>query len=257
MAYVADFNQAPGVGPGSIGGPTLANSINQRLGLNRQGVPVAAPVSGVEQSGSFYPGSTQTNFEKQAGVNAQQYYSMLDANGQLKSPFAVDPTKSDSFNQMKATANSTALSPWAAMQEKSLGLQTSGLRDQTNAQQQGANDTAMQQLMTQGGGSNSGARALVAAMGSKANIMANQNIGSQAAGQDLGIQQADAQNKAQMLGQVANTETSALGANAQTGINDLAQENTFASNRYNQQMQAWGAAQTANAQAAAAGGGKK
>lgn len=224
---------------------------------NRVGV-MAQPPTGVLAQGSYFPGTTQTTFEKSAGVAAPDYYSSLDANGNLKSPFAVDPTKSDAFNQMKQISGSTDLSPWAQMQRQQLQLQTSGLRDQTNSQQQGANDQAMQQLMTHGNGADSGSRGLVAAMGEKSNIMANQNIGSQAAGQDLGIQQADAQNKASMMGQVANTETSALGANAQSGLNDLQNENLFAGNRYAQQMQAWGANKTADAQASAAGrGGKK
>lgn len=217
------------------------------------------PQGGVKAAGSYFPGTTQTDYEARAGVSNPSYESALDAFGNLKTPFAVDPTKSDAFNSMKSISTSTDLSPWALMQQQGLGVQTQGLRDQTNAQQQGASDTAMQQLMTTGGGGNSGNRALIAAMGAKSNIMANQNIGSQSAAQDLSIQQADAQNKASMLGQVANTETSAIGANAATGNQDLSNANLFESNRYNQQMQAWGAEKTAQAQAQAANsrGGKK
>lgn len=221
------------------------------------GIPGQA--AGVFQGGSYYPDAQQTNYESQAGVSAPQYYSSLDGDGNLKSPFQVDPTQSAVFKQMSDNAMSTDLSPWAKMQQQALQASTAQQRDQTNAQQMGANDTALQSLMLTGGGTNSGSRAMTAAMGDKANIMANQNIGSQSAASDLSIQQQDAQNKAAMLGQVANTETSAQAANAGTANQDLSNENQFAANRYTQQMQAWGAQKTADAQAQAAGksGGKK
>jgi hypothetical protein len=217
--------------------------------------PVPTPIAGVNQAGTYYPTSTQTSFEKSAGVSAPDYYSSLGANGQLKSPFQVDPSQSATFKAMQDNAMSTELSPWAKMQQQALDASTLQQRDQSNAQQMGANDTALQSLALTGGGTNAGSRALTAAMGEKANIMANQNIGSQSAAQNLSIQQADAQSKAAMLGQVANTETGAQAANAGTANQDLSNENQFASNRYTQQMQAWGAAKTADAQRAAAGGG--
>lgn len=235
------------------------------LGGRPAPAPVQAPVKittpvqtgGVMQGGSYYPQSTQTSFEKQAGVDAPQYYSSLDSSGNLKTPFQVDPTKSAAFQQMSGIASSSALSPWAQMQMDSNTNATSQQRDQLNAQTQGSNDSAMQNLMVAGGGANSGARAFLAAQGAKQGIQGNQNIGFQSQQNALGIQQADAQNKQQLLGQVANTETGAQAANSASGLQDMSNANQFAANRYSQQMQAWGAQQSADAQRAAAGGGKK
>lgn len=222
--------------------------------------PINLNGPGITQGGSYYPESMQTNYESQAGVSAPQYYSSLDQSGNLRTPFVIDPTQSSAFKTMQDTATSTDLSPWAKMQEQSLANQTQSQRDQSNAQTQGATGTAIDKMMMSGNGADSGSRALALAMGDRSNIMANQNIGSQQTAQDLGIQQTDAQNKASMLGQVMNTQTSAQAANAQAGLQDLSNENQFEANRYTQQMQAWGAQKTADAQAQAAaqqGGGKK
>jgi len=223
---------------------------------NNMGVP-ATPAP-IDEGGSYFPTYSQTGYEKEAGISAPQYLSSLDSSGALKTPFAIDPTQSEAFRAMQQTAQSTDLSPWAKMQEQSLGTQTAQQRDQTNAQGQGSTNAAMEQLMTSGNGLDSGSRALVTGMGARSNIMANQNIGAQQTANDLQIQQQDAQTKASMLGQVANAETGAQAANAQTANQDLQNANVFSSNRYNQQMQAWGANKTADAQVAAAGSaGKK
>lgn len=201
---------------------------------------------------------SQNSFERQAGVVSPAYQSLIDANGNLKSSYSVDPTKSAAFNQMAQTAESSSLSPWAQMQMQQNTLATQTQRDQANAQSQGGTDQAMQHLMSTGGGTNSGAAAFLANQGSKNALMANQNIGAQSQQNALGIQGTDAQNKQAMLGQVASTETAAQSANAASAISDTSNANIFNSNRYNQQMAAWGAQQTANAQAAAANNsGKK
>lgn len=217
----------------------------------------AAPPTGINAGGSFYPQATQTGYENQAGIAAPQYLSLLDQGGQLKAPFKFDPSQSDMFNQLKQTATSTDLSPWAQMQREALGQQTTDALDKSNTQSQGTTDQAMQQLMSTGGGMGGGAQLALAGMGARNATMAGQNIRNQQTAQDIAIRQGDATNKAQMLGQAANTEVGALGANVHTGIQDLTNQNAFSAQRYSDQMGAWGAAQTAEAQRQAARGGKK
>lgn len=198
-----------------------------------------------------------TWYEQRAGVNPQSYQSLLDANGNLKSGYAVDPSQSAAFKQMAGIAESSDLSPWAKLQMQSNDLNTLNARDQSNAQSMGQTNQALQNLQATGGGTSSGMAAFLAAQGARNATMANQNIGNQANLNALGIQSTDAQNKQQLLGQVANAETAAQSANAQSAINDTANANIFNSNRYNQQMQAYGAQQTANAQVTAANKSKK
>lgn len=214
-------------------------------------------VPGINSGGSYFQQATPAPYETQAGVATPQYLSMLDENGNLKSPFQFDPSKSSAFMQEKGIAQDTSqLSPWAQLQQQQLHMQTQGARDAANTSALGSTHQAMDQMMTTGGGLSSGALQNLTAQGARNATMANQNILNQETGGNLSIAQQDALNKQQILGQVANTETGALAANTQTGVGDLSNQNIFNTNRYNQQMSAWGAGQTADAQSRASNGVK-
>lgn len=200
---------------------------------------------------------TRNMYEIAAGTNPPKYQSFLDSDGNLKQSYAYDPSKSNAFKQMSDIATSSDLSPWAKLQLQSNDLTTVNNRDKSNMQSQGATNQAMQQMMATGGGSSSGAAAFLASQGARNATMANQAISNQAALSALGIQATDAKDKQNLLGQVANTETGALSANAQTAMQDTTAANVFNANRYNQQMAAYGAGQTADAQRSAARSGKK
>lgn len=195
--------------------------------------------------------------EVAAGTNPMPFYSMLDSNGNLKAPYANDPSKSQAFSQMKGVAESADLSPWASLQMQQNTLASQNQRESLNAQTQGQTDQAMSKLMSTGGGTGSGGAAFLASQGAKNDVMGNQEIARQEQANALGIQQTDAQNKQNLLGQVANTETGAAAANAATAAGDTQNANIFSANRYNQLMAAYGAKQTAEGQRAAGGGGKK
>jgi hypothetical protein len=196
-------------------------------------------------------------YEQKAGVTPPQYQSYLDSNGNLKSPYQVDPSQSSAFAQEKAIAQSGDLSPWAQLQMQQNTLSGQQQRDQANAGAQGQTSQAMAQLQATGGGVQGGQSTYLAAQGARNATMANQNIGAQQQQNALGIQQTDAQNKQNLLGQVANTETGAQAANAQSAMTDTNAANLFNSNRYQQQMAAWGASQTANGQQQAANSSSK
>lgn len=235
------------------GFPTMKQPAPTKMGITAQ------PQAPNAFSQNPYNFNTAPSADEQAaGVTPPQYFSSLNQDGSLKSPYAVDPTKSQAFQQMSNIAQSSSLSPWAQMQSDMNKNQTAQQRDALSAQTAGQTDSAMQRLMSTGGGTGSGAAMMLAQQGQRANIMGNQNIGAQSLNNDLNIAGTDAQNKQGLLGQVANTETGALSANAATAIGDTQNANAFSANRYNQLMGAWGAAKTADAQrAAAAGGGGK
>lgn len=201
---------------------------------------------------------TPNKTEAKAGVTPPKFFSMLNPDGSLRYQYSANPNDSAAFRKMSDISQSADLSPWAAMQMQQNNLSTSMQRDRMNAQLMGANDQAMQKLMSTGGGSNSGAAAFLAQQGQRDKIMGNQNIGSLAQQNALNIQLNDAQNKQNMLGQVANAETGAQAANARTAMQDTTGANLFGANRYHELMAAYGAEQTAQGQRDAAnnsGGG--
>lgn len=211
---------------------------------------------GINAGGSYFPQATQTDYEKKAGVGTPQYMSMLDESGKLKAPFQFNPSNSAAFQKMSGIAMDPGLSPWASLQKTSLAEQTKSARDNANATAQGSTTNALDKLASTGGGVSGGANLWAAMQGARNATQANQNISNQQMMSELGLEQTDAQNKQQMLGQVSNTETGAEAANTQSGLSDLQNQNAFNTNRYNQQMAAWGAQKTADAQRAAQGGKK-
>lgn len=202
------------------------------------------------------PAAIQAGIDN-AGIKQLPFNSMLNADGTVKSNLAVDPTKSDAFNQMAAQATATGPSTWAQMQLQQNATTGAQNLDKSNAQALGAADQASQSMMTQGGGMNSGASALNAMNAARNQTMAAQNVNANTANNAATIGSTDAQNKQTLLGQVANTETAAQSANSTIAQQDTTNLNLYNTNKYNQEMAAYGAAQTANGQRAAASGGKK
>ena len=61
------------------------------------------------------PSAVLTNINN-SGITPAPFGSMLNADGSVKSQFAVDPSKSSAFETMKQNATSTDPSVWAQMQ---------------------------------------------------------------------------------------------------------------------------------------------
>ncbi len=190
----------------------------------------------------------------ESGIQSPSYVSLTNADGSLKSQYSYDPMQSSAFAKEAAIANDPGLSQWATLQQQSNNSATQKQQDLSASRSLGSTNQAMQQMEATGGGSNSGASAFLASQGARNQMMAGQNISSQGAANNLNIAQSDAQNKQQMLGQVASAQTAALAANANTQLTANQSQNAFNANQYNQQMAAWGAQQTANAQTSASRG---
>ena len=122
--------------------------------------------------------------------------------------------------------------------------------------QQGMSQAASSLART--GGLGGGARTRMAMQGAKDLMLQGQGISRQGMSDRLGISSQDEQTRQGLLGQVAGTELQGQQTNLGTLGTDITRKAAFDANRYNQQMGAWGAKQTADAQrAAGSGGGKK
>jgi hypothetical protein len=113
--------------------------------------------------------------------------------------------------------------------------------------------TAMSQAragLARMGGLGGGARTSLARSGARDQFAALQGIGQQGQAARLG-------RRSELLGQTADLERQGDVNTQQQYMKDLEAKARFEANRYNQQMGAWGARETANATRGAGGGGGK
>lgn len=195
--------------------------------------------------------------EFRAGVNPVSYTgSTNQQTGQLLDQYKMNPYAGEAEQALKQQAFSTGESPWAQMQTQLLGSQTQEARDAA-ARQSGQAGAEAQAQLSRFGGMGGGARTSLARSGARDLMNSQQGIARNAMNQRLGIGAQDIQRKQDLLGQFANAENAAQGANVNELNNELNRRAGFDVNRYNAQMQAWGAGQSADAQRAAASKGKK
>ncbi len=229
------------------------------------GAPAAPPpIDYAALQAAARPGvriNKQTDFERQAGVMPVNYEGTRDVNsGELLGQYRLDPYQGEAVQALKQQAFAQGDSPWAQLQNQKLALEQSGLMDQAAKQGTQAMSQAQSQLAMSGGLSG-GARERMARQGARDLMVARQGISRQGATGRMGIQEGDIDRKQSLLGNFANAEQASQQGNIQTAMGDIQNQALFDSNRYNQQMQAWGAKQAADAQRTAAsmqrGGGKK
>lgn len=201
--------------------------------------------------------SEANKFEKEAGVTPPGYEGVRDVKtGQLLDQYKVDPYKGEALQALKSQAFAQGDSPWAKMQLEKQNLEQSGMADQAGKMQAQGLAQAQGNLMRQGGMS-SGARTRMAMQGARDLSRSQQDVARQGIGQRLGIQEQDIGRKEDMLKSFGNLETQAQGSDLAQSTGDINRKAMFDMERYKQQMQAWGAGKTADAQKAAAGGGGK
>jgi hypothetical protein len=202
--------------------------------------------------------SRQSDAEKRAGVNPASYEGTRDINtGQLLGQYKFDPYAGEAMQKLKEQAFATGDSPWAKLQLQKQGMEQSGAMDQAAKQGMQGMSQAQSELAASGGLS-SGARERMARGGGRDLLMARQGIARQGVGARLGIGEQDINRKQSMLSDFGNAEQGAQKFNIGQQTDDLNRSAAFDSNRYNAQMQAYGAAETARAQrdaAAKSGGG--
>jgi hypothetical protein len=201
----------------------------------------------------------QSAQEKAAGVLPPSLEGYRDLNtGELLGQYKFDPYQGEAVQALKQQAFAQGDSPWAQLQNQKLALEQSGLMDSAAKQQmQAAAQNQAQLAMT--GGLSGGARERMARMGARDLMMARQGISRQGAMGRMGIQEQDLARKESLLGTFANAEQRAQEMNLGSLKEDINRKAMFESGRYGEQMKAWAAKQSADAQRAAASksGGKK
>lgn len=204
----------------------------------------------------------------------QTFNSLIDpATGLLQSKYQLQAgadvtahsAAADKIRQMSMQAGP---SDWAQSAYAKQGL---GETDQMNAarnQSAGAQAQSLNALMMQGGLS-SGARERIGNQSDRAQLMASQNVGRQGQLDRAGIDVQDQTNKNQYLNQAAGYDYQDAGlaqqnriydnginqANITAAIGEVGNQRAFDQNQYNQQMQAWAANKSADAQKNASSGG--
>lgn len=199
----------------------------------------------------------QNEFERRAGVTPPSYEGTRDVKtGELLGQYKFDPYGGEALKALKEQAFSQGESPWAKMQLQKQQMEQQNARGAAGRQAMQASAQAQSGLARMGG-LGGGARALLAKQGARDALMAQQGVSREGMGQRLGIQAEDLNRKQGLLSQFGNTEVQGQQFNIGQSTGDIKNRAMFDANRYNQQMQAWGAQQSANAQRAAAGGGGK
>lgn len=194
----------------------------------------------------------QTEAEKRAGVLPPSYEGMRDIRtGELLSPFKTDVYKGEALQALKQQAFAQGESPWAAMQLQGQKMEEAAARDKAVKNQMQASSMAQSQL-ARSGGLSGGARALLARQSLRDLLSSNQDIARAGGGQRLDIQKQDLARKEGLLGKFGDLETGAQASDIGRLTGDVSQRAAFDTNRYNQQMGAWGASQSAQAQRDAA-----
>ena len=159
------------------------------------------------------------------------------------------------FNAYKAMALQQGPSSWANLATEQQAAEALSQLDKGAQSVAGANAGAQDALAAQGGLS-SGARERIAEQGATNMTDMGQNVARQENLNNLQIGMNDQQNKIQELSQLPGLENQMNQNWEDVKQTDLANEigenqsvNAYNQNLYNQQMQAWGAAQQANATA--------
>lgn len=208
-------------------------------------------------TGPGYQSYEQSPYEKAAGVRPPGFRGLTDiGTGELLDRYKVNPFAGEASQKLKSEALGQGPSPWALMALQQQKMEESQARGSAGLQAQTAQAQGQSQL-ARSGGIGSGARTSLARSGMRDQLLAQQGISQQGAMARYGINTTDQQRRQQLLGQTADVERAGDVNTQQQYLNDLAAKAKFESNRYNQQMTAYGAAQTAEATRNNSGGGGK
>lgn len=199
----------------------------------------------------------QSENEKKAGVLPPGYEGTRDnKTGQLLDQYKTNPYGGESLMALKGQAFAEGLSPWAKTQMDMQKMQEQDASGKAGRQNSAATSGAMSQL-ARTSGVNSGAAALLARQGARDLNTARQDVSRSGTANRLNIQSQDIDRKKDLMGTFANLETQANQQNVGQAESDINRRAMFDMERYRQQMQAWGAAESASATRAAGGGGGK
>lgn len=208
---------------------------------------------------------------------APGFQGIANPNGTLRPEFELSPwqqvaadTAALDVYKQTALRDAGVDSPFAKLALERQQLEQAASADQAG---QGASNSMLQAAsrLAQSGGVSGGARERLARQGAQAGFIQRQGVERQGSLDRLGIRSQDEQNRLQGLQslqgmqnqqadiQFKNQQQAAnnMQLNVQARQKEQEAKRLFDINRYNEQMRAWAAGKSADAQARAAGGGGK
>lgn len=199
------------------------------------------------KTGQWRPQTT----EERTGITRPGFQSMLDDKGELQSRFRLDPTQSEAFRTLRSRAFSQGPSSWAQLinQRQALEEQNAISQQARNAQQ--ALSTGLSGL-SRFGGLSGGARERLVAQSGRDAMLGRSRVRRDGMSDRLSTLAQDETQKQNLMGQIGQTELSALDTNQQRMLQDVVNKQNFDMQKYSEDMKAWGAKQTADAQRQAA-----
>lgn len=210
-----------------------------------------------QYNGPGYQATAQGTQEKAAGVLPPGFRGITDQKtGQLLDMYKINPFEGAASQKLEQEALGTGPSDWAKNALEAEKADEAQQRGAAGLQAQTANSQAMDTL-ARVGGLGGGARTSLARSSARDALNSAQNVGAAGAARRYGITDTDTQRRQELLGQTADVERQADVANIGAMTGDLQNQAVYNANRYNQQMQAWAAKQSADATRAAGGGGGK
>lgn len=216
-------------------------------------------------------------YDDQGRPIRNDYLSIADAKGNLLNQFSlakqIGPevvANQDGYNQIKANATAQGPTDWAKMQLADQSLKQANLINSSNKSNVASQQQAMSQLASKGGISQ-GQRERLAMQGQRQQTASNQGILNQGMQQQLQVGLQDQQRKDQFLTQLPGMDLANANFQQQqrqygdaakqfdigNQLKDVAGFNAYRADAYGEAAKMWGADKSANAQAAASGGGGK
>lgn len=225
-----------------------------------QAAPSASPWGGMPSampSMAPQPVQSRSGFDPATGMPYRpEFQSILGAGGGLGDPFKAG------YKKMTAHTVSDDMNPWLGLQQQKIGQEQASMRDRLSGDVNVGLGTGMSNLAASGG-IDSGARERLMAASAAQRTRGLSDINQQASASRLGAGIAAEQmgREAERYNAGALDRGSAFNAsafnnnsqfNAGNAIGGAGMQNAFNADVYGQDMQAWGAGQTAEAQLAAA-----
>jgi hypothetical protein len=228
---------------------------DKQLALSKKNTELQKALSTQAGRGPGFVATPRNKYEVEADVTAPGFEGFRDRKtGKLLSDFVLDPFKGEASSRIRSEALGTGPSELTKLQLQRQLAEEAKMRGDVGLRSQAATSEAMSNL-ARTGGIGGGARTSLARSAARDKLMAAQGVASQGVMSRFGINEADMKRRQELLGQVADTERQADLTNMGTLKEDIGRRGEFDSNRYNQQMQAWGAEKTAEATRASGGGG--
>lgn len=185
----------------------------------------------------------------QYGIQRAGYTMLRDKEGNLDPRFkeTLDPTLAKLRDKFDVEGDTK----WASLQRDQLANQMSEAEDRARLQANTSMSSAQDRLAMRGG-LRSGAGERMMGANQRALMSRMQGIGAENRAGNLRLSIADEEMKNKVMGQVGQTSQGIQGRNIGTLRDDVTNQNQFEAQRYTDDMQAYGARQTARAQRRAA-----